>query len=69
MALYYKLKVFEDDYTLGQKVFLCTQNFSREYKHTLGQDMKWDAIQGAKSIYKAKKAKDKVVYLENFYPE
>ena len=66
MALYYELQVFKDVYTLVQKVFLHTQEFPREYKYTLGQDMKRDAIQLVRSIYRANKAKDKVVYLETF---
>jgi hypothetical protein len=86
MALYYELQVFKDVYTLVQKVFLYTQEFPREYKYTLGQDIhpvksnivgaeqfnrvKRDAIQLVRSIYRANKAKDKVVYLETFliYP-
>ena len=66
MALYYVLQVFKDVYTLVQKVFLYTPEFPREYKYTLGQDMKRDAIQLVRSIYRANKAKYKVVYLETF---
>jgi hypothetical protein len=62
MALYYELQVFKDVYTLVQKVFLYTQEFPREYKYTLGQDMKQDAIQLLRSVYRANKAKD---YIEN----
>ena len=40
--------------------------YIHEYKYTLGQDMKRDAIQLVRSIYRANKAKDKVVYLEAF---
>lgn len=57
MALYYELQVFKDVYTLVQKVFSYTQDFPREYKYTLGQDMKRDAIQLVRSIYRANKAK------------
>jgi len=39
MALYYELQVFKDVYALVQKVFLYTQEFPREYKYTLGQDI------------------------------
>ena len=56
MALYYELQVFKDVYTFIQKVFLYTQEFPREYKYTLGQDMKRDAIQLVRSIYRAIKA-------------
>jgi len=66
MALYYELQVFKDVYTLVQKVFLYTQEFPREYKYTLGQDMKRDSIQLVRSIYRANKATDKLVYLETF---
>lgn len=55
MALYYELQVFKDVYTLVQKVFLYTQEFPREYKYTLGQDMKRDAIQLVRSICRANK--------------
>ena len=66
MALYYELQVFKDVYSLVQKIFLYTQDFPREYKYTLGQDIKRDAIQLVRSIYRANKAKEKVVYLEEF---
>lgn len=66
MALYYELQVFKDVYNLVRKIFLYTQEFPREYKYTLGQDMKRDAIQLVRSIYRANKAKEKVVYLEAF---
>jgi hypothetical protein len=66
MALYYSLKVFKDVYDLIIKVFECTQDFPREYKYTLGQDMKRDAIILIRSIYRANKAKSKTEYLEAF---
>ena len=47
-------------------MFLYTQDFPSEYKYSLGEDMKRDAIQLVRSIYRANKAKDKVVYLETF---
>ncbi len=40
MALYYDLPVFKDVYKLILLIFERTTNFSREYKYTLGQDMK-----------------------------
>ena len=44
MSLYYDLPVFKDVYALTLRLFQLTQNFSREYKFTLGQDMKRDSI-------------------------
>ncbi len=61
MALYYDLKVFQDVYQLIRKVFEFTKDFPREYKYTLGQDMKRDAIVLVRSIYRANKAKTKTV--------
>jgi hypothetical protein len=59
MALYYDLNVFKDVYKLILIVFEVTKDFPREYKYTLGQDMKRDAIQLVRSIYRANKATDK----------
>jgi len=66
MALYYDLPVFKDVYQLILKVFEYTKDFPREYKYTLGQDMKRDGIQLVRSIYRANKSKDKTPYLEAF---
>ncbi|MBW7845557.1 MAG: four helix bundle protein [Bacteroidia bacterium] len=66
MALYYDLPVFKDVYKLVQKIFEYTKDFPREYKYTLGQDMKRDAIQLIRSIYRANKAIEKKTYLEAF---
>jgi hypothetical protein len=66
MALYYDLPVFKDVYKLILKIFTYTKDFPKEYKYTLGQDMKRDSIQLVRSIYRANKAKDKRAYLEAF---
>ena len=51
MALYQDLPVFADIYLLTHKVFLYTQDYPREYKFTLGQDMKRDCLVLLRSIY------------------
>lgn len=66
MALYYDLPVFKETYRLTLKVFELTRDFPREYKFTLGQDMKRDCICLVRSIYRANKCKDKREYLEAF---
>jgi hypothetical protein len=66
MALYYDLPVFRDVYTLTLQLFEITQHFSREYKFTLGQDMKRDCLILVRSIYRANKNKEKGAYLEQF---
>ena len=63
MALYYDLKVFKDAYQLILKIFEYTKDFTREYKYTLVQDMKRDAIVLVRSICQANKAKSKTEYL------
>jgi len=56
MARYNELPVFKDMYTLTLLLFEYTQDFSREYKYTIGQDIKRDALQLIRSIYRANKA-------------
>ena len=66
MALYYDLPVFKDVYKLTLLIYSLTKDFSKEYKYTLGQDIKRDGINLVRSIYRANKAKNKVEYLEAF---
>jgi len=44
MALYYELPVYRDVYKLILMKYECTKDFSKEYKYTLGQDMKRDSF-------------------------
>ena len=65
MALYYDLPVYKDVYRLILKIYEYTKEFPKEYKYTLGQDMKKDGLQLVRSIYRANKEKDKRKYLES----
>ena len=58
MALYYDLPVFKDVFQLILKIFDYTKDFPREYKFTLGQDLKRDGINLVRSIYRANKSKE-----------
>ncbi len=69
MALYTELPVYRDTYQLILRVFEYTKEFSKEYKYTLGQDMKRDALQLMRGIYRANKATDKKEHLERFLDE
>jgi hypothetical protein len=51
MALYYDLPVDRDTYQVILKIFEVTKDVPKEYKYTLGQDMKRDALQLVRSIY------------------
>ena len=66
MALYYDLPVFKDVYKLTLLIYGLTKDFSKEYKYTLGQDIKRDVIVLMRSIYRANKAHNKKEYLEAF---
>ena len=66
MALYYELPVYRDTYRLILKIFECTKDFPKEYKYSLGQDMKRDALTLVRSIYRANKAADKQEQLDTF---
>ncbi len=47
-------------------LFQYTKDFPREYKFTLGQDLKCDGITLVRSIYRANNAREKEQYLEQF---
>jgi hypothetical protein len=59
MALYYDLPVFKDVYKLTLLIYSLTKDFSKEYKYTLGQDIKKDVMVLMRSIYRANKAQNK----------
>jgi hypothetical protein len=66
MALYYDLPVFKDVYKLTLLIYSLTKEFSKEYKYTLGQDLKKDVLVLMRNIYRANKAQNKKEYLEDF---
>ena len=47
-------------------MFEYTGQFPREYRYSLGQNIKRDALQLVRSIYRANKADDKKARLEAF---
>ncbi len=61
MALYHTLPVYKASYTLLVMLFSNSDNFAREYKYTVGQEMKKEGILLIKNIYRANKAIDKIV--------
>ena len=64
--LYDGLPVFADVYSLTKLVFVCTQDFPREHKYTLGQDMKRDCLLLLRTIYRANKSRDRQAVLDEF---
>ncbi|MBM3816474.1 MAG: four helix bundle protein [Actinobacteria bacterium] len=66
MALYDELPVFGDVYRLTLRVFTLTQGFNREFKYTLGQEMKRDCLVLLRSIYRINRSRERVPLLEAF---
>ena len=66
MSLIYELPVYKDVYQLTLRLFQITTTFPREYKFTIGQDIKRDCIVLVRYIYRANKTKEKTQYLEQF---
>ncbi|MBU1718866.1 MAG: four helix bundle protein [Bacteroidetes bacterium] len=64
MSLCYDLPVYRETYKLLLEIFLITKDFPREYKYTIGQDMKRDALELLRGIYRANKSKEKKEELE-----
>jgi len=53
MALYYYLPVYKTSYDLLLGIFQLTKDFSREYKYTIGQDLKKATTEMILNIYRA----------------
>lgn len=66
MALYYTLPVYKDTLQLVLLLFRLTSGFNREYKYSLGQDIKRDSIVLVRHIYRANSSKDKYPHLQAF---
>lgn len=60
------MPIYRDAYRLVLKVFETTRDFSKEYKYSLGQDIKRDSLELIRNIYRANKYREKAIYLDNF---
>jgi hypothetical protein len=59
MALYYELPIYKACYSLLLDLFRMTRNFKREYKYTIGQEIKNNAMHMVLFIFKANSSVDK----------
>ena len=66
MALYNDLPVFKDVYKLTLRIFELTMGFSREFKHSLGQDMKRDCLTLLRDIYRINRSHNKAPLFDAF---
>ena len=60
------LPIFLDTYKLLIEMYQVTNKFTREYKYSLGQDIKQDTLRLFRCIYSANHHTDKIPYLEDF---
>ena len=58
--------MYRDTYKLILKIFEYSKDFPKDYKYTLGQDMKRDALKLVRSIFRANKSIQKKEYLDEF---
>jgi hypothetical protein len=63
MALYYTLPVYKASYKLVYMLFVSSGSFSREYKYTVGQELKNEGLCIVKNIYRANKVIDNIIYI------
>ena len=56
MALYYNLQVYKDVYSLVLLLFQYTKEYPKEYKYSLGEDIRRDSVVLVRSIYRANSA-------------
>ena len=59
MARYDHLPVYKISYELLILIFRITKDFSREYKYTIGQEVKKESIEMITNIYRANSRVDK----------
>lgn len=64
MALYNHLPVYKDSYDLLVELFRFVKDFSREYKFTLGESIKKEAIDMITNIYRANSSRAKGVLIQ-----
>lgn len=67
MVLYNQLPIYRDAYLLLVEIFQITGKFPRDFKYTLGQDMKRDCLSLFRDLYGANMSQEKRRrHLDNF---
>lgn len=65
MATYNHLPVYKASYDLLVELFRFAKNFSREYKYTLGEDIKKETVLMIKNIYWANSSYSKAKIIQS----
>ena len=63
MATYYNLPVYKQSYDLLLEIFKLTKEFNREYKYTIGEELKKETMAMIINIYRANSSEDRVGYI------
>ena len=67
MVLYSQLPIYRDSYLLLTEIYRVTGKFPRDYKYTLGQDMKRDSLALFRDLYGANVSREnRRQHLDNF---
>jgi len=64
MAIYLHLPVYKASYDLLIEIFGAIKDFNREYKYTLGENIKREAIEMVTDIYRANSSFSKASHIE-----
>lgn len=65
MALFYELPVYKSSYDLLMEIFELVKHFPREYKYTVGEKLKDEALEMIMNIYRANTRQQKKDTLQN----
>lgn len=63
MALYTELQVFEDSYQLFLQIVTAISRMQRDYRYTLGEQIKRSTMDMLVLIFKANKSRDKYLHI------
>ena len=63
MATYYNLPVYKQSYDLLLEIFKLTKEFNREYKYTIGEELKKETTKMIINIYRANSNENRVGYI------
>ena len=65
MTTYYNLPVYKQSYDLLIEIFKLTKEFNREYKYTIGEELKKETTAMIINIYRANSSNNKVDHIMN----
>jgi len=63
MSLYYELPIYKSCYDLLIMIFRLVKNFQKEYKYTIGERLKNEAIEMVIQVFRANISRDKHTHL------